>query len=116
MVWNSQVEGFPRVMFSLADSCMSFVGFSFLVALVVMYELCFCLFRNEIGGVPLVKKNTTNTTIQVHSQLCWRFTTRTVVLVYWSTYIYMDWHAAEKKKRGRRQERRHIPSERRLKT
>jgi hypothetical protein len=45
-------------MFSLADSCVRFVGFSFLVALMVMYELCFCLFRNEIGGVPLCQKKT----------------------------------------------------------
>jgi hypothetical protein len=59
MVCGSSVEGFPRVMFSSADSCVCFVGFSFLVASVVMYELCFCLFRNETGGVPLCQKNTT---------------------------------------------------------
>jgi hypothetical protein len=53
---GSSVEGLPRVVFSLADSCVGFVGFSFLVASVVMYELCFCLFRNEIGGFPFVTK------------------------------------------------------------
>jgi hypothetical protein len=56
MVCGSSVEGFPRVMFYSADSCVCFVGFSFLVASVVMYELCFCLFRNEIGGISLCQK------------------------------------------------------------
>jgi hypothetical protein len=55
-------SGTPRWMASpcyisfLADSCVRLVGFSFLVALMAMYELSFCLFRNEIGVFPLSKK------------------------------------------------------------
>jgi hypothetical protein len=67
---GSLVEGLPRVVFSSADSRMGFVGFSFLVASVVMYELCFCLFRNEIGGVPLCQKKNLTTAAKALSTEC----------------------------------------------
>jgi hypothetical protein len=53
--WNA----FPVSCFLQLIAACVLSAFSFLVPYMVMYELCFCLFRNEIRGVPLCQKNST---------------------------------------------------------